>query len=124
MNNHQLNTILYSEYISTGIKKIQVFQPDIAKNAKAGQFVIVRLYENGERIPLTIVEAEPDNDRITLIVQEVGKSTRALNQLKQGELIRDILGPLGTPTEIEHYGLCIVIGGGVAQPWRTRWQKN
>ena len=113
MNNHQLNTILYSEYISTGIKKIQVFQPDIAKNAKAGQFVIVRLYENGERIPLTIVEAEPDNDRITLIVQEVGKSTRALNQLKQGELIRDILGPLGTPTEIEHYGLCIVIGGGV-----------
>jgi len=113
MNNHQLNTIQYSEYISTGVKKIQIFQPDIAKNAKAGQFVIIRLYENGERIPLTIVEAEPDYHRITLIVQEVGKSTQALNQLKQGEVIRDILGPLGTPTEIEHYGLCIVIGGGV-----------
>lgn len=113
MNPLPQNTILSSQYLAEGIKKIQVYQPEIAKSAKAGQFVIVHLNENGERIPLTIVETDTDKHVITLIVQAVGKSTMALNQLKQGEIIRDVLGPLGTPTEIDRFGLCIVIGGGV-----------
>jgi len=113
MKPYKTNTIIESGYISSGVKKMQVIQPDIARHAKPGQFVIVRLHDNGERIPLTIVETSADQQSFTLIVQEVGKSTQALNQMQKGEVIHDILGPLGTPTELDNYGRAVVIGGGV-----------
>jgi glutamate synthase (NADPH/NADH) small chain len=107
------NTILSSQTISPGIRRIEIFQPEIAHKAKPGQFVIVHLNDKGERVPLTIVDTDREKNTITLIVQQVGKSTQLINQMKMGEVIQDILGPLGTPTEIARYGTALVIGGGV-----------
>ncbi|MDO9694401.1 MAG: sulfide/dihydroorotate dehydrogenase-like FAD/NAD-binding protein, partial [Candidatus Latescibacteria bacterium] len=107
------NTILSSQTIAPGIQRIDVFQPEIAKKARPGQFVLVHLNDRGERVPLTIVDTNEEKNNITLIVQQVGKSTLLINQMKNGEVIQDILGPLGTPTEIARYGTALVIGGGV-----------
>jgi glutamate synthase (NADPH/NADH) small chain len=107
------NTVLSSTTIAPGVQRIEISQSDIARKAKPGQFVLVRVNDQGERVPLTIVEADPQKMTITLIVQQVGKSTRLINQLKSGEALHDILGPLGTPTEIGRYGTVLIIGGGV-----------
>jgi glutamate synthase (NADPH/NADH) small chain len=107
------NTILSSQTIAPGIQRIAVFQPEIARKARPGQFVLLHLNERGERVPLTIVDTDEEKKVITLIVQQVGKSTQLINQMKIGEVIQDILGPLGTPTEIARYGTALVIGGGV-----------
>ncbi|NSW53067.1 MAG: NADPH-dependent glutamate synthase [Anaerolineae bacterium] len=107
------NRIVSSEYIGPGVKRLVIEQPDIALTRKPGQFVIVHLSETGERVPLTIVDSDVDQGTITLIVQEIGKSTTELNAMKPGEMVRDIVGPLGTPSEIEQYGTVVVIGGGV-----------
>ena len=107
------NTILSSKTIAPGVQRIDVFQPEIADKAKPGQFVIIHLNDNGERVPLTIVDTDKEKKTITLIVQQVGKSTQLINQMEKGEIIQDILGPLGTPTEIARYGTALVIGGGV-----------
>jgi glutamate synthase (NADPH/NADH) small chain len=107
------NTILSSQTLAPGIQRINIFQPDISHKAKPGQFVLVHINDKGERVPLTIVDTHREKDSITLIVQQVGKSTQLINQMKKDEIIQDILGPLGTPTEIAKYGTCLVIGGGV-----------
>ena len=108
-----INTILSAEMISPGIKKFLIYQPDISRARKPGQFVMVRLNDQGERVPLTIVDSDTVKKTITLIVQEAGKSTRMMNQLNEGDVIQDIAGPLGTPSEIEKYGTVLIIGGGV-----------
>jgi ferredoxin--NADP+ reductase len=105
--------ILAAEYLSDDIKRFRIFAPKIAQKRKAGQFVIVRVSETGERIPLTIADSDPKEGSITLIVQGIGKTTKKMNQLKQGEFIRDLVGPLGKPSEISKYGTAVVIGGGV-----------
>lgn len=107
------NIILSSTLIAPSVQRLVISQPEISCKAKPGQFVLVRVSEQGERVPLTIVEADGQQQTITLIVQQVGKSTRLICALKAGEKVRDILGPLGTPTEIEKYGQVLVIGGGV-----------
>ncbi len=112
MNNSD-NTILSSKLIAPSVQRIEIAQADISRKARPGQFVLVRASEQGERVPLTIVEADAKNQTITLIVQQVGKSTRLICALKAGEALHDILGPLGTPTEIEKYGRVLIIGGGV-----------
>lgn len=107
------NIILDSKFIAPDIKQFTIHAPIIARKRKPGQFIIVRLSETGERIPLTIVDSDSDSGTITLIVQSIGKSTQELNQLEAGDTIRDLVGPLGNPSEIEHFGHVVVIGGGV-----------
>jgi len=107
------NTILSSNSIAPSVQRILIQQSEISTKARPVNFVLVRAHERGERIPLTIVDADAVKGAITPIVQQVGKSTRLLCALKPGELLPDILGPLGTPTEIKHYGRVLVIGGGV-----------
>ncbi len=96
----------------------QVFHFDveaaaIARKRQAGQFIILRIDEYGERIPLTIADADPEAGTITLIFQTVGKSTEQLARLKEGDEIVDLVGPLGKPTHIEKYGTTVCVGGGI-----------
>ncbi|MCX8028151.1 MAG: sulfide/dihydroorotate dehydrogenase-like FAD/NAD-binding protein [Thermodesulfovibrionales bacterium] len=105
--------ILHKEAISDVTKLIVVEAPHVARNAKAGQFVIIRIDEKGERIPLTIADYDKDEGSITMIFQEVGKTTTQLGSLKVGDIILNITGPLGHPSEIQNYGSVICVGGGV-----------
>jgi len=107
-----MNKILKKENLAEKIKRIEVEAPLISKKAKPGQFVILRVDDKGERIPLTIADANSEKETITLIFQEVGTTTTKLGLLKEGEEILNIAGPLGKPTEIEKYGnVCIIVGG-------------
>ena len=109
------------EELAPNIKRIVINAPLIARKAQAGQFVILRVDERGERFPLTIVDWKPNEGLITLIFQEVGVSTKKLGSLEPGDYIMDIVGPLGNPTEVKNYGTVAVIGGGVGTaliyPW-------
>lgn len=105
--------IVNAEDIGPNVRKIEIVAPYIAKKRKPGQFVILRVEENGERIPLTIADSDIENGTITIIVQGVGKTTRKLNSLNKGEYICDVVGPLGNPTHIENFGKAVVVGGGV-----------
>ncbi len=87
--------------------------PRIARRRQAGQFVVLRVDEKGERIPLTIVGSEPESGTVTLVVQEVGTSTRKLGALKEGEAILDLTGPLGHPTEVKKWGRVACLAGGI-----------
>lgn len=102
-----------ARYLASDIKLFHIAAPQIAKKHQAGQFVIVRLHEHGERIPLTIVDTDPDNGTITIVVQGVGKTTKLLNMLEIGDALLDVVGPLGKASDIERFGKVIVIGGGV-----------
>ncbi|MBN2401336.1 MAG: sulfide/dihydroorotate dehydrogenase-like FAD/NAD-binding protein [Spirochaetes bacterium] len=87
--------------------------PEIAKKRKPGQFIILRVNEQGERIPLTIADSDPDAGTITIIFQVVGKTTMQLRDLHEGDKIADLAGPLGTATHIKNFGTAVAIGGGV-----------
>ena len=99
--------------LGPGVKQFEIAAPRIARKQQPGQFVIIRVHEAGERIPLTIKASDPRRGTITLVVQAVGKTTSLLNELGAGDAILDVVGPLGKPSDIESYGRCIVIGGGV-----------
>ena len=105
--------IVATAVLGPGVKQFEITAPRIARKQRPGQFVIVRLDEYGERIPLTIKGSDPDNGTITLVVQAVGKTTAQMSKLETGDAILDVVGPLGKPSEIERYGTVIVIGGGV-----------
>jgi len=105
--------IVEKEYFSDGVVKLLVEAPYIAKSRKAGHFVIVRMGKKGERIPLTIAEANTDRGTITIIVQKVGVTSIKLCNLEVGDTITDVLGPLGNPTHIEKVGTVLASGGGV-----------
>jgi len=105
--------ILKKLQLAPKIKLIKINAPQIAMKAKAGQFVILRIDEKGERIPLTLAEWEPKKGTITVIFLEVGVSTRKLGALGVEDKILDVVGPLGTPSEIKHYGSVAVVCGGV-----------
>ena len=109
----ELFPILKIETLAPTIRRFVVEAPLIARKRQAGQFVIVRACEGGERIPLTIVDSDPSEGTITLIVQAVGKTTRLLSAKKAGESLRDVLGPLGNPTPILRAGAVACVGGGV-----------
>ncbi len=106
-------TILDAQFIAPEIKQFIIKAPVIAKKRKPGQFVIIRISDTGERIPLTIVDSDNSAGTITLIVQGIGKSTREINQLEAGDQILDMVGPLGNPSEVDYFGHVVVIGGGV-----------
>src|SRR5581483_11799970 len=105
--------ILHAEFIAPGIKRLVIDAPRIARKQRPGQFVILRIYEEGERIPITIEKSEPAHGTISIVVQSVGKTTHLLNALETGDSIRDVVGPLGNPSEIKKFGSVVVIGGGV-----------
>jgi len=109
----QMYNIVSAIFLAENIKKIEIQAPRIAKKRKAGQFVMIRAGEHGERIPLTIAGSDPEKGTITIIVQGMGKSTRELNLKETGDTIHDIVGPLGTPSHIEKFGTAVSIGGGV-----------
>ena len=108
-----MNKIISKEYFSANVVKFDVEAPLIAKARKAGHFVIVRVGEKGERIPLTITSSDTERGTITLVVQAVGKSSRKLCALEVGDYITDVVGPLGQATHIEKVGTVICCGGGV-----------
>lgn len=108
-----MNKIISKEYFSANVVKFDVEAPLIAKARKAGHFVIVRVGEKGERIPLTITSSDPERGTITLVVQAVGKSSRKLCALEVGDYITDVVGPLGQATHIEKVGTVVCCGGGV-----------
>jgi len=105
--------ILRKEILSDVNKRMDIAVPDVARKARAGQFVIVRVDEHGERIPLTIADYDREAGTITLIFQEVGKTTMHLGMLEPGDELATVAGPLGHPTEVEHYGTVVCVGGGV-----------
>ena len=105
--------IVHAEFIAPGIKRLTLEARRIARKQKPGQFVILRIYEEGERIPLTIENSDPVRGTISLVAQSAGKTTRLLNSLETGDHILDVVGPLGKPSEIEKFGTVVVIGGGV-----------
>jgi ferredoxin--NADP+ reductase len=105
--------ILEARLLATAVKQFQIAAPEIARKRKPGQFVVLRINEEGERIPLTIADADSQAGVITLIFQEVGKSTAKLGKLKAGDAISDLIGPLGGPTHIEKFGTVVCVGGGI-----------
>jgi ferredoxin/flavodoxin---NADP+ reductase len=105
--------IIDARFLAPDVKRFQIEAPRIARKRKAGQFVIVRLHEHGERIPLTIADSDLAAGTITLIVQGIGKTTRLMNSLNAGDAILDVVGPLGEPSHVENFGSVVIIGGGV-----------
>ena len=108
-----MNKIISKEHFSEKVFKLVVEAPLIARSRKAGHFVIVRVGEKGERMPLTIAAADPVAGTITLVVQEVGLSSTRLCELNEGDYITDVVGPLGQATHIENFGTVVCAGGGV-----------
>jgi ferredoxin/flavodoxin---NADP+ reductase len=105
--------IVHAAFIAPGIKRFVIEAPRIAKKQKPGQFIMLRLYDHGERIPLTIERSDPEKGTINIVVQSAGKTTHLLNSLETGDYILDVVGPLGKPSEIEKFGTVVVMGGGV-----------
>ncbi|MBQ3666806.1 MAG: sulfide/dihydroorotate dehydrogenase-like FAD/NAD-binding protein [Elusimicrobiaceae bacterium] len=109
----QENTIVSREQLNEVVVKFEIYKPLIAKSAKAGQFVILRGRDGGERVPVTLVDWDAQKGTITVIIQAIGKSTSMFNSLQEGEAFLNVAGPLGTPVEIKNYGTVAVVGGGV-----------
>lgn len=105
--------ILVKRELAPSVKLFEVAAPLIAKKAQAGQFIILRIDEEGERIPLTIADYSRENGTITIIFQEVGGSTQELGLLAEGDVLLDMVGPLGKPTHVENIGTVVCIGGGI-----------
>ncbi|MCR4428304.1 MAG: sulfide/dihydroorotate dehydrogenase-like FAD/NAD-binding protein [Caldiserica bacterium] len=105
--------ILRKEELAPSIKLIEVHAPLIARKAKPGQFVVVRVREEGERIPLTLADWKPNAGTVTIVFQEVGVTSMKLGELEEGDQLLDLLGPLGQPTHIEKFGIVVCVPGGV-----------
>ncbi len=108
-----MNPIIEKQDLSENVVRMVLAAPEIARKRRAGQFIILKIDEPGERIPLTIVDSDAKAGTITIIFQVVGKTTAALAAMKAGDEISDVQGPLGNPTEIENFGHIVCIGGGV-----------
>ena len=112
-NNDNMNRIVSKQQFSENVFKFEVEAPLIAKSRRAGHFVIIRIGEKGERIPLTIADSDVKRGTITLVVQRIGLSTNRLCKLEAGDMITDVVGPLGQATHIEKFGTVLCAGGGV-----------
>ena len=108
-----MNKIVLKKQLSEKVFLFEIEAPLIAKSRKAGNFIIVRVGENGERVPLTIADASIERGTITIVVQKVGLSSTKLCELNEGDYITDVVGPLGNPTHIENFGTVVCAGGGV-----------
>ena len=105
--------ILKAEFIAPNVKSFVIEAPHIAKKRKAGQFIILRVHDKGERIPITIADSNPEEGWINIIVQGLGKTSVHMNTLEAGDHLQDLVGPLGLPTHIENWGTLVCISGGV-----------
>lgn len=105
--------ILKKETVAPQVDAMIVEAPYIARHHQAGNFVVLRIDERGERIPLTIADSDSEKGTITLLFQKIGKTTEALGKMKAGKSIRDVAGPLGHATPIKDYGHCVLVGGGI-----------
>ena len=105
--------ILEARTVGLNIKQFVIDAPRIARKQQPGQFIILRLHEKGERIPLTIKCSDPAAGTVTIVVQAIGKTTSLLNSLETGDSILDIVGPLGKPSEIENFGTVVILAGSV-----------
>jgi NAD(P)H-flavin reductase len=108
-----MHEIVSKELLGPEIHRYRITAPEVAKYRKPGQFVIVRICDEGERIPLTIADSDPEAGTVTLVVQAVGKSTVQMSHLEVGDSIPDLTGPLGKPTHIEKVGTVLCVGGGI-----------
>lgn len=108
-----LDKLVLSESAGVKVVQMEIYHPDIARNAGPGQFIAFMVSEKGERVPLTIVDKDLNKGTITLIFQEAGLTTRLLAKLNVGDSLYSLAGPLGHPTEIKKYGKAIMVGGGV-----------
>ena len=108
-----MNRITAKQQFSPNVVSLEIEAPLIAKSRKAGHFVIVRVGEKGERIPYTIASADPAKGTITLVIQQVGVSSRKICELNVGDYVTDLVGPLGKATHIENFGTVVCAGGGV-----------
>lgn len=110
---HLQHTILTRENLAPDVVRLWVHAPHVVRKRRPGQFVIVRIREGGERIPLTIADVDPARGAIALVIQGVGKTTRTLNAMSEGDAIRDVAGPLGQPTHIAPSSRVCCVGGGI-----------
>jgi len=108
-----LYKIIKAEELSAGVQSFIVEAPLVARKCQAGQFIILRIDEAGERIPLTIADYDREQGTIQLIFQEVGDTTKQMGKLKTGDCLLDVAGPLGKATEVENFGTVVCIGGGI-----------
>jgi ferredoxin--NADP+ reductase len=108
-----LNEILELRKLAPQINLLRLNEPLITQKAKAGQFVVLRINEEGERIPMSITDLDAQTGILTIIFQEVGKTTTHLATLKKGDALADVVGPLGIPTHLDNFGTCVCVGGGI-----------
>jgi ferredoxin--NADP+ reductase len=109
-----MHEVLERRQLSEQVFRVRIRAPEIAEERRPGQFVILQLDDNfGERIPLTIADADPDEGSITFIFQAVGKTTKVLSSYRPGQEVTNVLGPLGEPTHIENFGRVVCVGGGI-----------
>jgi ferredoxin/flavodoxin---NADP+ reductase len=108
--------IIDKREICEKVHQFRIEAPRLVAKAKAGQFVILRKDELGERVPMSIGGLDKKNGILTIVIQEVGKTSGAMNQMKTGDYFADVVGPLGIPSHVEKFGHCICIGGGVGIP--------
>jgi len=108
-----INKEIIAQTSQARITKLEILAPEIAEKARPGQFVVLMVKEEGERIPLTIVEADRTKGTVSLVFQELGFTTKLLGQLNSGDSLSALVGPLGHATEIKNYGRVILVGGGV-----------
>ncbi len=106
-------TLVERRELAPKVTLYEVQAPEVARARRAGQFVIVRVVEGGERIPLTIADADPARGTVTLVVQEVGTTTARFARMKVGEALADLVGPLGSPTHVAQLGTVVCLGGGI-----------
>ena len=119
-----MNKILDKTYFSEKVVQFVVEAPLIARARKPGNFIILRVGEKGERIPLTISDADTTKGTITLVVQKMGASSSKLCDLNAGDYITDLVGPLGKPTHIEKVGTVLACGGGVGEIGRASCRER
>ena len=105
--------ITEKQTLSDNVKLMKIKAPLVAKKAQSGQFIILRINEKGERIPLTIADYNREKGTVTIIFMEVGKTTKQLGTMKKGDMLLNFAGPLGVPSEVEKFGTVVMIGGGV-----------
>jgi ferredoxin--NADP+ reductase len=105
--------IVEARFLAPDIKRFVIHAPRIARKRQAGQFVILRVNDTGERIPITIADGDAEAGTVTLIVQGIGKTTKLMNSLEAGDAIANVVGPLGKPSHIDRFGTVVVTGGGV-----------
>jgi ferredoxin--NADP+ reductase len=105
--------ILRKEILGPEMVLMELAAPNISKTAEPGQFVVIRVYEKGERIPLTIADFDRSKGTVTIVFQKIGKTTHLLGAKNESEELADVFGPLGNPTEIESFGKVVVVGGGI-----------